>query len=249
MDCAQAETLLGAYIDEELDLRTSLEIEGHLKSCASCARALAGHRALKKGLRSAALVYSAPAALRRRVLAATADRPPRRLSAWFAWRPMALSASFAAFVLILSSGTLRWRSLHREDALADEVVSGHVRSLEAAHLTDVLSSDRHTVKPWFAGKLDYAPPVEDLAAEGFPLAGGRLDYLDGRPVSALVYRRGGHTINLFIWPASGEASARARTERGFRVIRWTRNGMSYWAVSDLNEEELSRFTAFLQARE
>jgi anti-sigma factor RsiW len=255
MDCAQAKTLLGAYIDQELDLRSALEIEEHLKSCESCARTLANHQVLRKGLSSPVLSYSAPAALRRRVLAATADRapslPPSRPAwhEWLAWRPMTMAASFAAFVLILSSGTLRWRSLQREDAVAEEVVAGHVRSLEASHLTDVLSSDRHTVKPWFAGKLDYAPPVEDFAADGFPLVGGRLDYVGGRPVSALVYRRAGHTINLYVWPGSGESPQTSRAERGFHVTRWTRKGMSYWAVSDLNEEELSRFASLLRTRE
>lgn len=249
MDCRQVETMIGAYLDQELDLRSSLEIEEHLKDCASCAQALAGGQSLKRGLRSASLAYSAPAALRRRVLAATAPRVPSRSSARLAWRPMTLAASFAALALVLSSRALHWASLHREDLLADEVVAGHVRSLEAAHLTDVLSSDRHAVKPWFAGKLDYSPPVEDLTAEGFPLIGGRLDYLDGRPVSALVYRRGGHAINLFVWPSAGDSPERARADRGFHLVRWTRNGMSYWAVSDLNEEELSRFSSLLRTRE
>ena len=249
MDCRQAATLIGAYLDQELDPRSSLEIEEHLKGCASCSGALAGDRSLKKGLHSAALAYRAPAALRLRVLAATAPQASSRLSAWLAWRPMTLAASFAALALVLSSGALHWGALKREDLLAEEVVAGHVRSLEADHLTDVISSDRHTVKPWFAGKLDYAPPVEDLASEGFPLTGGRLDYLDGRPVSALVYRHGGHTINLFVWPSSGESPERARAERGFRVVRWTRKGMTYWAVSDVNEEELSRFASLLRTRE
>ena len=249
MDCRQAGKLIGAYFDQELDPRSSLEIEEHVKSCASCARVLAGHQALRKGLSSAALAYAAPAALRRRLLAATSDPAPSRISEWLAWRPMALAASFAALVLIVSSGAPHWGSFHREDLLAEEVVSGHVRSLEAAHLTDVPSSDRHTVKPWFAGKLDYAPPVADLAAEGFPLVGGRLDYLDGRPVSALVYRRGGHSINLFVWPSSGDSAERERAIRGFNVIRWTRKGMSYWAVSDLNEAELASFASLLRTRE
>jgi anti-sigma factor RsiW len=124
-----------------------------------------------------------------------------------------------------------------------------VRSLQATHITDVPSSDRHTVKPWFAGKLDYSPPVKDLAADGFPLVGGRLDYLDGRPVAALVYHRGGHTINLFVWPSPGETAERLSTARGFHTVRWTRGGMTYWAVSDLNENDLSRFVSLLNSRE
>lgn len=257
MECAQAKTLLGAYIDGELDVRSSLEIEEHVKGCASCARALAGDRALKKGLSSSTLAYRAPAALRRRIVAATAEPAPSRWAewrfarrpAWSAWRPLALATAFAAAAFVFTSGALHWGAVRRDDRIAQEVVAGHVRSLQADHLTDVLSTDRHTVKPWFSGKLDYSPPVEDLAAEGFPLAGGRLDYLGDRPVSALVYRHGAHTINLFIWPASGAAPARERDERGFRMVRWTAKGMTYWAVSDLGEDELSRFASLLRQRE
>lgn len=249
MDCRQAETLIGAYLDEELDLRSALEIEEHVKGCANCARALASHRALREALSQSRLSYPVPAALRRRILAATAAPARSRWPEWLAWRPMTLTASLAAIALLASSGALRWRSIHREDLLVDQAVAGHVRSLEASHLMDVPSTDKHTVKPWFAGKLDYSPPVENLAAEGFPLIGGRLDYMDGRPVSALVYHRGGHTINLFVWPASGEASPSARTDRGFHVVRWTRGGMTYWAVSDLNEKELSQFAEILRSRE
>ena len=246
MECRQAKTLIGAYADEELDPRSALEIEGHLKSCASCARALENHHTLKTALRSSELSYDAPTALRRRILDVTAAPAPSRLSSWLIWRPLILATSFAAVALIFSTGALRWRSDRAESLLADEVIAGHVRSLEAAHLMDVPSTDKHTVKPWFAGKLDYSPSVEDLAAQGFPLIGGRLDYLDGRPVAALVYRRAAHTINLFEWPASGETAPRARTERGFHLVRWTRGGMTYWAVSDLNEAELRQFAALLR---
>ena len=249
MDCREAENLIGAYVDGELDLRAALEIETHIKSCSSCARALESHQALRTTLRSGKLAYAAPEALRRRILLATAAAAPKPLSAWLAWRPLTLTASFAAFALILSSGALQWRSARFDSLLTEEVVAGHVRSLQAAHLTDVSSSDRHTVKPWFVGKLDYAPPVQDLAPEGFPLIGGRLDYLDGKSVAALVYGRAKHTINLFVWPSAGEQSERSRTYRGYHTLRWTRGGMAYWAVSDLSEDELSRFTSLLRSRE
>jgi anti-sigma factor RsiW len=137
----------------------------------------------------------------------------------------------------------------RNDAIVDEVVDSHLRSLMADHLFDVQSSDRHTVKPWFLGKLDFAPPVVDLASIGFPLVGGRLDYLGGRPAAALVYQRQKHTINLFVFSDGDGARApiAARSVRGFYVHHWIRNGMSFWAVSDLNDAELSEFTRALQA--
>ena len=142
------------------------------------------------------------------------------------------------------------RAICAADAIIEEVVNGHVRSLMASHLFDVQSTDQHTVKPWFLGKLDFSPPVVDLAPIGFPLVGGRLDYLAGRPAAALVYQRRQHTINLFVAPdrrGAGRAAAEERSIRGFHVRHWTHDGMSFWAVSDLNDGDLDAFVRTLQA--
>jgi anti-sigma factor RsiW len=186
--------------------------------------------------------YSAPARLRASVTGQAA-RPTvgRSVLAWAAAAVLAVSLG-GGVTLVRFAST-------RSDATVDEVVNEHVRSLMAEHLFDVRSTDQHTVKPWFLGKVDFAPPVVDLATIGFPLVGGRLDYLGGRAVAALVYQREKHMINVFVFPdhESAFATTGGRTVRGFHVHHWVREGMSFWAVSDLNDSELGEFAHALQA--
>ena len=253
MECSKARTLLDPYVDGELDLVTSLGVEEHLRSCPACALSHENYRALRAGLRDAALYFPAPTALEARIQAslrgADAPGPPSFTLAPRRWRAVA-----AALVLVALLG---WNFLHArtmppgESLLAQEVVASHVRSLMGAHLADVASTNQHTVKPWFGGRLDYSPPVKDLAAQGFPLIGGRLDYLDGRPVAALIYRRQKHLINLFVWPTKGSEKGEpdAVTSQGYHVLRWEEGGMTYWSVSDLNSAELSRFEQLIQAKD
>jgi anti-sigma factor RsiW len=234
VNCTEVLGLLDAYLDGELDLARSLEFETHVESCAACAAALERGRALQSAI-ARAPYFSAPESLRSRIA------PPRRR---MPYRWMALAAGIAAVGLVL------WRvGPPAASPLDSEVVAAHVRSLQVNHLMDVASADRHTVKPWFAGKLDFAPDVEDLSAQGFPLAGGRLDYLDGRAVAALVYRRRQHTVNVFTWPSRGADSAlRVESRQGFNLVRWARAGMEWWAVSDASAADLEQLARDLGAR-
>lgn len=249
MNCKEAQSLLSAYLDSELDLVHSLDIERHLKTCSACDRCYQNLKTLRAGLQSEALSYQPSPAFQKRLqaslrAAARTETTPRVP----AWRWVAASAA-AAVLLFLAwhMGRITLTTATGND-LVNEVVSDHVRSLMVNHLADVPSTDRHTVKPWFNGKLDYTPPVEDLAAQGFPLTGGRLDYLNGRPVAALIYHRQKHPINLFVWPASQptDTGLETATRNGYHLIHWVRGGMNYWAISDLNAAELQEFAQDLR---
>ena len=250
MSCDDAHMLLDAYADGELDLVRSVEIEKHMEGCQACSRAVENLRALGSAMRSGGLYYEAPASLGPRLekamqRAGRSESRPKR----FGWQLIALAASLLLavyFVARLSPGTVRDAS---SNLVAQEALDSHLRSLMPGHLTDVQSTDQHTVKPWFNGKLDYSPPVTDFARQGFPLTGGRLDSLTGRAVAVLVYQRRQHLINVYVWPAPGSADAGAgeSVRQGYNMIRWTRAGMNWWVVSDLNSGELNGFANLLRA--
>ena len=243
MECFDSNTRLDAYLDGELEAVDATSVRQHLDTCASCRQLLEHRQALGRLVRRAPY-YAAPPALRRRI---EQSRPPRRWPAhWSAWAAaVLLIASLAGSLLLVRRSTDTRTPV---DTVAEAVVDSHVRALMGEHLFDVRSTDQHTVKPWFLGKLDFSPPVLDLAPLGFPLIGARIDSVGGRRVAALVYQRRQHTINVFVWPASdsGEAATDARTVRGFQVRHWTRDAMALWAVSDLNEIELDQFVNALQ---
>jgi anti-sigma factor RsiW len=249
VNCHETQRWLTGYLDGELDLVNAVAVEEHLKTCARCAQAHANQQALQAAIRGARLYAPAPIALQKRIQTSLRQADTSARAPW-AVRPRWYSVALAlACVAVLVWGLGRtWVVPAADDRLAMEVLNSHVRSLMTDHLTDVVSSDRHTVKPWFAGKLDFSPTVEDLASQGYPLTGGRLDYLDGRPVAALVYQRQRHIINLFSWPApqAGDTPAAIEVRQGYNQIHWTQAGMTYWAVSDLNVDELQAFVQLVQ---
>lgn len=252
MNCEDSRIYLPAYLDDELDVAESLQVQEHLAHCADCRQEEEEHLELRSVLRNASLYASPSPEFARRIhavirRAAKQDARSRGAfwSASFRWATAAALAAVAAIGGMLAFVTLR--PSHHE-LVADAVLSGHIRSLQANHLVDVLSSDQHTVKPWFHGKLDFAPPVPDLSKQGWALLGGRLDYVDGRPVAALVYQRRMHHINVFLWPGSGAAGSAVQQERaqGYQILHWNDNELAYWVVSDLNRPELQEFARALR---
>jgi anti-sigma factor RsiW len=246
LDCAQARTVIECYVDGELDALTTASIEQHVQDCAGCQRALGRLRSLSTLIKDAAPYRAAPDHLSRRIRADIQERvaaPRRPPSDWWYWlRPVALVAATAAVTWIAAS-QLQRPALTQ--LVADEVISSHARATLTGRVADVASAERHTVKPWLSSKLDFSPPVTDLASEGFPLVGGRLDYVDRRPVAVLVYQRRKHVIDLFVWPDDGQrpaVSSEALSKRGYQMVHWTDRGMAFWAISDLNAAELKTFS-------
>lgn len=249
MNCTECRGRLHAYLDRELDLETSLAMERHLASCTDCRAALERQSVLQAGVRRHAQRHAAPEGLAARIRSQLARESGT--SAPRAWRPrwpsfgqwLPIGAAAAVAAIVSWTAALQYAVVPVEEQLAQQVIAGHARSTLGTHLVDVASSDQHTVKPWLSSKLDFSPSAVDLANVGFPLAGGRLDYVGGRPVAALVYRYRQHVIDLFVWPESerGDAPVKAVSSRGYNVLRWREGGMAYWAVSDVNEPEMKAF--------
>jgi anti-sigma factor RsiW len=229
--------LIQADVDGELSPAEAARVAAHLDACPDCARRQAALLALTSRIREEIPRHRAPGPLREVVAAKAMIRPARRIVPsrgwWAGGATAALAASLAMFAVF-----------PRANPMPDWIVAAHIRALQPDHLVDVVSSEQHTVKPWFAGRLPFAPPVKNLSAEGFPLVGARLDYLPGNTAATLVYRRRQHVINLFIWPVDGdERDASAGTREGYNFLRWKSGGMTFWAASDLNAKELGDFAA------
>ena len=262
MKCDEPRVLMHGHLDGELELAADLEIQRHLEECPQCAGEYAAMRAMRTRLRDEGFRFEAPQALKEKIhraIPVSSSTParwapvraggyPSRRGTWVP-RAVRFAVPMAIGVMLALMIAPRMIGPSLDQRLASEVVASHVRSLMGAHLMDVVSTNQHTVKPWFDGKLDFSPPVTDFAKDGFPLVGGRLDYIDGRAVAALVYQHGKHVINVFMWPTansvmSGES---IKTEHGYNVEHSMIVGMNCWAVSDLNHDELDKFAGLLRA--
>jgi anti-sigma factor RsiW len=258
MDHDNAFALLPGYLDDELTLSETVAFERHLAGCAGCRRALASQRRVGALLSAPALRFAAPAPLRRRIEAELYPRASlfHRFAAWrHAWKTKRRSNWLPAAAMALSTAALMWSGTlylaapSAEVQLSEELVDSHVRSLQPDRLIDVVSTDRHTVKPWFNGRIDFAPPVFDFAQAGYPLIGGRLDHVGGRAVAVMVYRYRLHPINLYVWPGN-EAGKRPVIEerQGYHLAHWSDGRMNYWIVTDAGADEVDSFIGHLRAR-
>lgn len=243
MNCQDVSLLLDSYVDGEfIDVIRIREIEEHLKTCAHCQHELAALQKVRTLAQDGATYFSAPVRLLSSVQAIGGEDvgPNKVLFDWGRWlRP---AFGFASFGLAAAAIVFLLFSRGQVPNLESELVASHIRSLQASHLYDVVSTDKHTVKPWFQGKLDFAPDVPNLATDDFPLLGGRLDYIDHHPAAALVYRHAKHMINVFVIPGGGAATRPATsTKDGYHIVHWTEHGLRYWAVSDMEDQSVENF--------
>jgi anti-sigma factor RsiW len=248
---------LNAFVDGELDLKSQLEFEAWLRNDTALRTHADRLRQLRGALREGAEYHVAPTALRQRLaasLAPPAAVPPQRpwagaataVQRWLGWRPLVASLMMASVLAIaLNFAWMRWAL---GDRVLEDVVASHVRSTLGQRLVDVASSDRHTVKPWLSSKLDFSPPVSELQLPGSVFLGGRVDYIDGRPVAALAYQQGRHVVNAYLWPGEGKDRGTVFSSvRGFEVAHWTRSGMNHWVISDLGRDEFTMVVRALEA--
>jgi anti-sigma factor RsiW len=253
MSCQSPKRQLHAYLDGELDELRNLEFEEHLKGCPACSCAHQEYQSLRVAMASPPLRFEVPRGLERKVRSAVREAAVNETSrpAWrwtWNWKRPAWLVPLAATALVTVVTLHFWTQNWTKDQRVQEILSAHVRSLMVDHLTDVASSDQHTVKPWFTGKLSFSPIVIDPTAEGFPLIGGRLDYVANSPAAAVVYQRRKHYINLFISPANQTATTKEDllTRHGYNLLHWLQGGMEYWAVSDVNQSDLQQFVQLVQ---
>lgn len=258
MDCIEARGLLPLSIDRELDVQTEAALAAHIESCGACATQRQQMLGVVADIRAGASYYPAPDLLRRRIDAMLPSAQPATKGASYRWRSGGASfgkllwhilnggglvAACVALVLVFALP----RGDSNDQRLADEALANHARALLGSHAIDIASSDQHTVKPWFSARLDFSPPVRDLSAEGFPLVGGRLDYLDRHPVAVLVYRHRQHQIEVFVWPTKADSASTTRqSSQGYHMVGSMASGMRFLAVSDVGADDLQRLTDLLR---
>lgn len=249
MDCKDIRSLIDAFIDNELDISGSIEVEKHLGSCEGCRIVYGNLMKMRSALSGESVYFTQPEDLKKKLSAslnANLEKRSKINARFFSWQRAAYALAFAVIVLVIF--LLYQREPSTEGQLTEQVVNNHMRSLLPNHLTDVQNSDQHTVKPWFNGKIDFSPPVADLSSDGFNLFGGRLDYINGQPVAVIVYQRKSHIINLFFWFSDNndEIKKKVSVSRGYNLIHWTKGNRNYWAVSDINLTELDEFASKIQ---
>lgn len=244
MTCLLIRDILGSYLDGELDANAEIEVSRHLPNCEVCTAALNRLRAQQLMIRHGGLSHRAPASLESRIRNSLSPSPNAAVSRQLSWQRWLAIAATILVISVLSTRSLREQSATKNQ-IADQVISSHVRAMLTGHTADVVSTDRHTVKPWFNGRLDFSPPVINPAERGFPLTGGRTDYVDHRLVAALAYQRRKHIIDLFIWPSKQAEVDLKRSSNGYNVLLWSSGGMAFAAVSDLNAIELEQFKNLL----
>ena len=255
MRCAACRELLNANLDNELMTEETADVRDHLAECPDCARAYDELAATSRVLRDGLVRYTAPDVLKARIRSALAEshtdatpdaHEPRRPIVSRQWLRLAAAGLVIAVASSVTTfGAVRGRNV--SPSVRDEILTSHVRSLMPGHLTDVASTNQHNVKPWFNGRVDLSPPVPGLDSAGFVLTGGRLDYVAGRAVAAVVYLRRQHVVNVFSWPDAGDDTrASVVTTQGYHLVSWRSDGVAFWAVSDLNENELSQFVTLFQ---
>jgi mycothiol system anti-sigma-R factor len=245
VSCEHSHTVLHGYLDGELDAARASEFERHLESCPDCLAALEAQETLRSALQRARLYEAAPVALRRKIRASLPTLPS--VAFGLRWKSVRWVALAAAALLVAFVG---WRMIpnfnEKNQYQAAEMIDAHLRSLQSGHLTDVTSTDQHTVKPWFDGKLDFSPPVHDFANDGFPLQGGRLDVLHGRTIAALVYGRRKHVVNVFVWPTSErDVAPRSGSQLGYQWVDWRKGGMEFCAISDTPTTDLDQLQGLI----
>jgi anti-sigma factor RsiW len=249
MDCEQAKILIDAYIDNELDIANSLEVERHIRACEKCSVVYRNYLVIQSALKDENMYFAPPAGLKKKISASIKSSEKKQVNfktGLLRWQGAAAVFAVAAAVLLII--ILFRPAPSPEEQVTEQIVNNHMRSLMPNHLTDVQNSDQHTVKPWFNGKLDFSPPVLDLSSQGFTLVGGRLDYINGQPVAAIVYQRKSHYINFFFWFSDNkdDVSKKVSVTRGYNLIHWTKGNRNYWAISDLNLTELDEFITKIQ---
>jgi len=250
MKCDEIRKALSAFADGELSSARAQQIRDHLPSCTACSEEYRAMDDLRGKIQSADLYALAPEYLGKQIsnhLQATENCH----TPWYSVSPrFAFSIPAMLLGLVIGwAGMFYYHLQQAQDGLLDSLASAHIRSLMVDHVTDIASSDSHTVKPWFHGRLDFSPPVHDLTRDGYPLLGGRLDYLAGGSTAVLVYRHRQHTINLFITPNAEQLVTVKSTEyRGYNILSWDDGGLSYWVVSDLNMSDLEDFRALFKSR-